>query len=165
MAKKAMKIDVSGFERMINNISPENRKGAMKYAMSGGAQIVQKRVRNVWKRAHQGSDLDQAILYGLYDSGEGAVIRRHYVKGGMGRNMNRRDPKYRSYILNFFENGTKPRQTKGKIGSRWPQNRLNRGLVKALGMFRKGANSTALNQAMKEIERRLLVELAKQARK
>lgn len=156
-------VDDSGFERILANLAPEKRVPVMQTAMLRGAVIVQKKVRSVWKASHPDSDLDRAILIGLYPSGEGAVARRHYVKGGEGRDMDKRDPKYRAYILNFFENGTKPRTTKGKIGSKYPRKRLNRGAIKALKMFAKGYSRR--NAAIKEIERYLLVELAKQARK
>lgn len=156
-------LDQRGFDRMVDNLSPENRKSALERAMLAGALIVQKSVRNVYKAMKPDSNLDKAILVHLYPSGEGSVVRRLYVKGGAGSKYGKDTPYYRSYILNFINSGATDRYTKGKRG-RYVGKRLYRGSIPATKFFQKGRNK-AKNPAFKEIERILLVELAKQARK
>jgi hypothetical protein len=117
----------------------------------------------VYKSKKPDSDLDKAILVHIYPDGEGAVVRRHYVKGGQGRNYQSNDPLYRAYILNFLEKGAKDRKTKGK-GWRYAGQKLNRGSIPALKFFSKGRGRSR-NKSLKEIERILLVGLAQQAMK
>lgn len=156
-------LDQRGFDRLVDNLSLENRKAALEKAMLAGALIVQKSVRNVYKSLKPNSDLDEAILVHLYPSREGAVVRRLYVKGGAGNKYGSDTPYYRSYILNFINAGAKDRRTRGKKG-RYAGMQLNRGSIPATKFFQKGRNK-AKNPAFKEIERILLVELAKQAKK
>lgn len=156
-------LDQHGFDKMVDNLSPENRKAALDKAMLTGALIVQKSVRNVYKAMKPDSELDKAILVHLFPSGEGAVVRRLYVKGGAGSKYGEDTPYYRSYVLNFINAGAKDRHTKGRKG-RYVGMQLNRGSIPATKFFQKG-RSKAKRPALKEIERILLVELAKQSRK
>lgn len=156
-------LDTRGFDKMVDALSKERRTPVLKKAMWQGATIIQKSIRKVYKDSKPNSDLDKAILVHIYPSGEGAIVRRHYVKGGQGRNYNSKDPLYRAYILNFLEKGAQNRKTEGK-GARYKGLQLNRGSIAALRFFSKG-RSKSRNKAMREIERLLLVALAKQATK
>lgn len=169
MAKIAqMSLDQRGFDKMVENLSPENRKKGVARALRAGANIVQNKIRSNYERIKPDSDLGKAIVLYEFPSGEGAIVRRFYKKGGNRQPAS--DEKvsllYRSYILNFIEQGATDRKTKGKGQKRLgPQYRgLNRGSIPAYKFFRKGYNSSR-NKAFKEIERVLLTELAKQARK
>lgn len=162
MSKSAAFIlDTKGFDKMVEALGKDRRKPVLKNAMMKGASLVRENIRSTYKGMKPASDLDQAIVSYIYPSGEGAVVRRFYVKGGMGKNFDKEGPIYRSYILNFLEKGAKDRQTKGK-GKRYAGKRLNRGSIPALKFFQRGRGRSRA-RAFKEIERYLLVELAKQA--
>jgi hypothetical protein len=162
MSKSAAFIlDTKGFDKMVEALNKDKREPVLKSAMMKGASLVRENIRSTYKGMKPASDLDQAIVSYIYPSGEGAVVRRFYVKGGMGKNFDKEGPIYRSYILNFLEKGAKDRQTKGK-GKRYAGKRLNRGSIPALKFFQRGRSRA---KAFKEIERYLLVELAKQAMK
>lgn len=168
MAKIAqMSLDQRGFDKMVANLSAENRKKGVARALRAGANIVQNKIRSNYKKLKPKSDLDEAIVLCEFPSGEGAIVRRFYKKGSKrpATEDEKRSPFYRSYILNFIEQGATDRRTKGKGQKRLgPQYRgLNRGSIPAYKFFRKGYNSSR-NKAFKEIERVLLQELAKQAR-
>lgn len=164
MSKSAAFIlDAKGFDKMVEALGKDRRKPVLKSAMMKGASLVRENIRSTYKGMKPASDLDQAIVSYIYPSGEGAVVRRFYVKGGMGKNFDKEGPIYRSYILNFLEKGAKDRQTKGR-GKRYAGKRLNRGSVPALKFFQRGRGRSRA-RAFKEIERHLLVELAKQAMK
>ena len=169
MAKIAqMSLDQKGFDKMVAALSPENRKKSVARALRAGAEIVQNKIRSNYAKIKPDSDLDKAIVLYEFPSGEGMVVRRFYKKGGNRQSTSdeKASPLYRSYILNFIEQGASDRRTKGKGQKRiGPQYRgLNRGSIPAYKFFRKGYNSSK-NKAFKEIERVLLKELAKQARK
>lgn len=159
-------LDTKGFDKMVEALSPENRKKGTAKALRMGANVVQSKIRSNYKKLKPESDLDKAIVLYEFPSGEGAIVRRFYVKGGQGRNYKEGSPFARAYILNFIEHGAKDRKTKGKgqkrRGSQYSG--LNRGSIPATRFFRKGYNSSK-NKALKEIERVLLTEIAKQARK
>lgn len=163
-----MSLDQRGFDKMVANLSPENRKKGVARALRAGANIVQNKIRSNYEKIKPGSDLGKAIVLYEFPSGEGAIVRRFYKKGSKrpATEDEKRSPFYRSYILNFIEQGATDRRTKGKGQKRiGPQYRgLNRGSIPAYKFFRKGYNSSR-NKAFKEIERVLLQELAKQARK
>ena len=162
MAKKALLLDTTGFDKMLDAISPERRKPVLREAMLRGGMVVREKIRANYQNKKPDSELYKAILLHLYPSGEGAVVRRLYVKGGAGSKFPKDSPYYRSYILNFLEKGTKQRTTKGK-GSRYARQMLNRGSIKAMRFFSRG-RSSAMRKALQEMERYVLVELAKQAR-
>lgn len=169
MAKIAqMSLDQRGFDKMVANLSAENRKKGVARALRAGANIVQNKIRSNYEKIKPNSDLGKAIVLYEFPSGEGAIVRRFYKKGSKrpATEDEKRSPFYRSYILNFIEQGATDRKTKGKGQKRLgPQYRgLNRGSIPAYKFFRKGYNSSR-NKAFKEIERVLLQELAKQARK
>lgn len=169
MAKIAqMSLDQRGFDKMVANLSAENRKKGVARALRAGANIVQNKIRSNYEKIKPDSDLGKAIVLYEFPSGEGAIVRRFYKKGSKrpATDDEKRSPFYRSYILNFIEQGATDRKTKGKGQKRiGPQYRgLNRGSIPAYKFFRKGYNSSR-NKAFKEIERVLLQELAKQARK
>ena len=153
--------DSKGFDKMVEALSPERRKPILKDVMLRGAYIIRNKIREKYKSIKSDSNLDQAIVVHLYPSNEGAVIRRYYVKGGTSRNYDSDDPKLRAYILNFIEQGATDRKLRGR--GKYPQG-TNRGSIPRYRFFRKGYNA-GKNRAMKEIERTLLQELAKQARK
>lgn len=164
MSKSAAFIlDTRGLDRMVNALNKENRLPVLKNAMAKGSNLVRENIRSAYKGMKPASDLDQAIVSYVYPSGEGAVVRRFYVKGGMGKNFDKEGPIYRSYILNFLEKGAKGRHTKGK-GKRYAGKKLNRGSIPALKFFQRGRGRSRA-KAFKEVERYLLVELAKQAMK
>lgn len=158
-----MSLDQRGFDKMVANLSPENRKKGVARALRAGAEIVQNKIRRNYEKIKPDSDLGKAIVLYEFPSGEGMVVRRFYKKGGNRRPTSdeKASPLYRSYILNFIEQGAADRRTKGKGKIRQG---LNRGSIPAYKFFRKGYNSSR-NKAFKEIERILLTELAKQARK
>lgn len=158
----AIILDTKGYDKIVAALSPEKRKPVLDEAMRAGAGIVQKSIRTVYKTAKPDSNLDKAIVRYIYPSAEGAIVRRFYVKGGMGRNYSGDSPFYRSYILNFLEKGAQDRKTKGR--GKYHGMQLNRGSIPPLKFFSKG-RSRARNKAFKEIERILLVGLAKQAMK
>ena len=164
-------LDQRGLDRMVEALKPENRKEGVARAIRAGASIIQNKVRSNYQRIKPESDLYKAIRLYKYPSAEGAVVRRFYVKGGVGAKYKKgegRDagPLYRAYILNFIEHGTSDRHTKGKgkkyRGARYSG--LNRGSIPASKFFRKGVTGS-VNKAFKEIERQLLIEIAKQAKK
>ncbi len=163
-----MSLDQRGFDKMVANLSPENRKKGVARALRAGAAVVQNKIRRNYEKIKPDSDLGKAIVLYEFPSGEGMVVRRFYKKGGNRRPTGdeKASPLYRSYILNFIEQGASDRRTKGKgkirQGAQWQG--LNRGSIPAYKFFRKGYNSSR-NKAFKEIERILLSELAKQARK
>lgn len=157
-------IDRTGFDKMLANIAPEKRKPIAKQAMLAGASVVKWSIRKAYKTAKPNSNLDKAIVTYVYPSGEGSVARRFYIKGGTAGRYPPRSHHYRSYILNFLEKGATDRETEGKIGSRWPMRRLNRGSIPALYFFKKGARR-ARKKTRIEVERFLLREIAKQARR
>lgn len=165
MAKTAIVLDKLGFDKMMEAINEKNRKRVLRDAMLIGGTFVQRKIRAVYKSAKPDSDLDRAILVHLFPSGEGAVVRRLYVPGGAGKKYGAGTPYYRSYILNFLEKGAKERRTKGrgKIRNGPKYAGLNRGSIPALRFFARG-RGRSLNKAFKEMERYVLVELAKQAR-
>lgn len=156
-----MSLDQRGFDKMVANLSPENRKKGVARALRAGAEIVQNKIRRNYEKIKPDSDLGKAIVLYEFPSGEGMVVRRFYKKGGNRPSDEKASPLYRSYILNFIEQGASDRRTKGK--GKFRQG-LNRGSIPAYKFFRKGYNSSR-NKAFKEIERVLLTELAKQARK
>lgn len=158
-----MSLDQRGFDKMVANLSPENRKKGVARALRAGAEVVQNKIRRNYEKIKPDSDLGEAIVLYEFPSGEGAIVRRFYKKGGNRRPTSdeKASPLYRSYILNFIEQGAADRRTKGK--GKFRQG-LNRGSIPAYKFFRKGYNSSR-NKAFKEIERILLTELAKQARK
>lgn len=160
-----MSLDQRGFDRMVEALAPENRAKVARKALRAGANIIQNKVRSNYKRIKPDSDLDKAIVLYEFPSGEGAIVRRFFKKA-MSRRDDTTSPFRRAYILNYIENGAQNRKTKGKgkvrRGPNWAG--LNRGSIPAYRFFRKGYNGSK-NKAFKEIERVLLVELAKQARK
>lgn len=160
-----MSLDQRGFDRMVEALAPENRAKAARKALRAGANIIQNKVRSNYKRIKPDSDLDKAIVLYEFPSGEGAIVRRFFKKA-MQQKGDSKSPYRRAYILNYIEQGAQDRRTKGKgkirRGSNWAG--LNRGSIPAYRFFRKGYNSSR-NKAFKEIERILLVELAKQARR
>lgn len=158
--------DMRGFDKMVEAVSRDKRKDVVAHAMRAGANIIQNKIRSNYKKLKPGSNLDKAIVLYEYPSGEGAIVRRFYVKGGLGNKYDKDGPIYRSYILNYIEKGATDRRTKGKGPKRnGPKYRgLNRGSIPATGFFRKGYNSSK-NKAAKEIERLILSAIAKQARK
>ena len=169
MAKIAqMSLDQRGFDKMVEALSPENRKKAVARALLAGAKVVQNKIRSNYERIKPDSDLGKAIVLYKFPSGEGVVVRRFYKKGSKRpvSDEEKEDPLYRGYILNFIEQGASDRRPKGKgkirNGSKWAG--LNRGSIPTYKFFRKGYTSSR-NKAFKEIERILLQELAKQVRK
>ena len=162
MARTAgVAFDTKGFDKMLDNLSPESRKPILKDVMLKGAYIIRGKIREKYKGLKSNSNLDEAIVVHLYPSHEGAVVRRYYVKGGTARNYEADNPFLRAYILNFIDKGATDRKLKG--GGKYPKG-TNRGSIPATRFFRKGYNS-GKNRALKEIERTLLQEIAKQARK
>jgi hypothetical protein len=161
-------LDQQGFDKMVKALSPENRKKGTGRALRAGAVIVQDKIRGNYKKLKPKSDLDAAIVVYEFPSGEGAVVRRFYQKGAQRPTADeeKKSPFYRAYILNFIEKGATDRKTKGKGKIRNGANYqgLNRGSIPATKFFRKGFNSSK-NRALKEIERILLIEIAKQAKK
>lgn len=162
--RAAFLFDTHGFDKMVEALSKENREPALSKAMFTGARMVQENIRKAYKSAKPNSNLGDAIMFHVYPSYEGAAVRRFYVKGGVGLNFGKESPLYRSYVLNFLEKGAKERLTKGKLGSRYPRQRLNRGSIPALKFFQKGKNR-GRNKILKAIEKVLTEELAKQAMK
>lgn len=156
-------LDTQGLDKMLEAVNPDNRKHVLRKAMNEGSALVQKNIRSVYKGLKPDSDLDKAIVRYTFPSAEGAVVRRFYVKRGRGQDYESTSPLFRSYVLNFLEQGAKSRQTRGK-GKRYSGQRLNRGSVPALRFFRKGRNRSR-KKAFKEIERIILTELAKQAQR
>lgn len=156
-----MSLDQKGFDKMVAALSPENRKKSVARALRAGAEIVQSKIRSNYAKIKPDSDLGKAIVLYEFPSGEGMVVRRFYKKGGNPTSDEKASPLYRSYILNFIEQGASDRRTKGKGKVR---RGLNRGSIPAYKFFRKGYSGSR-NKAFKEIERVLLTELAKQARK
>lgn len=156
-------LDKRGLDKMFDALSAENRKPALQRAMLAGAKVIQSSIRRNFSRIRPGSNLDKAIWVEVFPSGEGAVVRRFYVKGGAGSKFDKNGPFYRSYILNFFEKGAQDRHTKGK-GMKYRGQTLNRGSIPAYGFFRKGFSGSR-NKAFKEIERIALQEIAKQSRR
>lgn len=161
-------LDSKGFDKMIEALSPENRKESTAKALRAGATIVQEKIRNNYSKLKPKSNLGRAIVLYGYPSGEGAVVRRFYKKGSKrpATADDKKSPFYRAYILNFIEQGATDRRTKGRGQKRRGGNYygLNRGSIPATKFFRKGYNSSK-NKSLKEIERVLLTEIAKQARK
>ena len=157
----ALILDQKGFDKIVDNLAEKNRVPALKKAIGAGSSIVLRTIRSIYKNSKPESELDRGIVRHMFPSGEGAVVRRFYIKGGMGKNYDSSSPIYRSYILNFWEKGTKDRVTKGKgmykAGAR-------RGKLPALKFFSRARNR-AKKPALREIERILLTELANQARK
>lgn len=169
MAKIAqMSLDQRGFDKMVEALSPENRKKGVARALRAGANIVQNKIRSNYERIKPDSELGKAIVLYEFPSGEGVVVRRFYKKGSKrpASDEEKKNPLYRSYILNFIEKGATDRRTKGKgkirNGANWAG--LNRGSIPTYRFFRKGFTSSR-NKAFKEIEKILLQELAKQARR
>lgn len=164
MAKKGLGIalDTKGFDKMLEAIDKKHRIPALKEALYVGVGMVQNKIRTNYKTAKPSSNLDQAIVPYMYPSGEGAGVRRWYVKGGMGARYGRTSPIYRAYILNFLEKGAINRVTKGKGRKQRGANYAgrNRGSIPALRFFRRGWSSTK-NKALKEMERLLLIKIAK----
>ena len=158
--------DMKGYDKMVEAVSRDKRKDVVSHALRAGANIIQNKIRSNYRRLKPNSNLDKAIVLYEYPSGEGAIVRRFYVKGGLGSKYDKDGPIYRSYILNYIENGARDRKTKGKGPKRnGPRYRgLNRGSIPATRFFRKGYNSSK-NKAAKEIERLILSAIAKQARK
>lgn len=156
-------LDKRGLDKMFGALSSENRKPALQRAMLAGAQVIQSGIRRNFSRIRPGSSLGAAIWVEVFPSGEGAVVRRFYVKGGMGSAFSKDGPFYRSYILNFFEKGAQNRQTKGQ-GVKYRGKVMNRGSIPAYNFFSKGFSSSR-NKAFKEMERIALQEIAKQARR
>ena len=165
MASKssALLLDTKGFDKMVEALSPENRKPILKKVMLSGAGIVRQKVRDKYKSIKPNSDLDRAITMHLYPSYEGAVVRRFYVKGGTARSYKKDNPFLRAYILNFIEKGAVDRKTKGR-GQRYPRQQLNRGSMPAYKFFQKG-RTAGKRAALKEMERMMLQEITKQSRK
>ena len=159
----ALLLDTKGFDLLVQRLDKASREPALKEAMVKGASIVQKKVRDVYKAAKPSSNLDQAIVMHIYPSAEGAVVRRFYLKGGMGRGFDKTSPLYRSYILNFWERGTKERYTKGR-GSRYARQSIYRGALPAIKFLQKGISSSK-RMAFREIEKILLTKLEKIANK
>jgi hypothetical protein len=157
-----MSLDQKGFDKMVAALSPENRKKSVARALRAGAEIVRNKIRSNYAKIKPDSDLGKAIVLYEFPSGEGMVVRRFYKKGGNRRPTSdeKASPLYRSYILNFIEQGAADRRTKGRGKVR---RGLNRGSIPAYKFFRKGYSGSR-NKAFKEIERVLLQELAKQAR-
>lgn len=162
----ALAVDPEGFNRMLNNLSPENRKPALRAAMiQGGAEILGN-IRRAYKRVKPNSNLDSAVVMEIYPSGEGAVVRRFYVKGGVGDGFPKDGSFFRSYILNFVDKGATDRRTKGK-GKKYRGMRyfnLSRGSIPASNFFSRGRRQ-GRSRIYKRMERTLLVALANQARK
>lgn len=158
-------LDTKGFDKMLQSIDKEHRKPALKEAMYVGVGIARAKIRERYHDAKPNSNLGEAIVPFMYPSGEGAGVRRFYVKGGLGNRYDSQSPKYRAYILNFLEQGATDRRTKGKGRIRHGRNYfgLNRGSIPALKFFRKGWNASR-NKAVKEMERVLLKKIADLAR-
>ena len=152
--------DMKGFDKMLESVSRDNRKKVVSHALRAGANIIQNKIRSNYKKLKPDSNLDKAIVLYEYPSGEGAIVRRFYVKRGLGGKYSKNGPIYRSYILNYIESGAKDRYTNGK--GKFPRG-LYRGSIPATRFFRKGYNSSK-NKAAKEIERLILTAIAKQAR-
>lgn len=164
-------LDQRELDRMVEALKPENRKAGVARALRAGANIMQNKVRSNYQRIMPGSDLYKAIHLYEFPSGEGMVLRRFYVKGGVGAKYKMGEgsdagPLYRSYILNFIEHGAVDRRTKGNGKKRFgvKHRGLNRGSIPAYRFFRKGVTGSR-NKAFKEVERQLLIEIAKQAKK
>lgn len=167
MSKSAAFIlDTKGFDRMMAALAPDRRRPVLESAMAQGSSLVRENIRKTYKAMKPASNLDEGIFSYVYPSGEGAVVRRFYVKGGAGKGFDPKGSLYRSYILNFLEKGARDRKTKGKGRVRRGKKyyNLSRGSIPALKFFQKGRNRSR-SRAFKEIERYLLTELAKQARK
>ena len=156
-------LDSKGFDRMIENLSKEKRTPVLKAAMTKGAVIIRDSVRGKYSASKPNSDLYKGIVKYVYKSGEGAIVRRFYTKAGKSF-QDKKSPLWRSYILNFWEKGTIQRLTKGKFGSRYPRQRLNRGALKGIRFFSKGVSSSK-NKAYRNMENFVLRQIAKQARK
>ena len=160
-------LDTKGFDKMIEALSPENRKKGTAKALRMGASVVRSKIRSNYEKIKPDSDLGRAIVLYEFPSGEGAIVRRFYKRGSKrpATEDEKKSPFYRAYILNFIEQGATDRKTKGKGQKRIGPNYrgLNRGSIPRYRFFRKGYNS-AKNKALKEIERVLLTEIAKQAR-
>lgn len=152
---KLYDLDAAGFERMASNLDKKNRAKVLQEAMYRGGSFVRKTVRTVYKESKPQSTLGNAIMLHIYPSGEGAVVRRFYVKGGEGHKFNSKSDFFRAYILNILEKGGKDRKTRRNY---------NRGTVPALRFFAKGT-SRAKEGALGIIRRYLQVELIKQANK
>ena len=161
MARVGFAFDKKGFDKLVENLSPESRKPVVREAIQTGAIIVRDKIRDKYRGIKPDSKLDKAIVAHIYPSGEGAVVRRFYVKGGTSRNYSSDSPMLRAYILNFIEQGATDRQLKGR--GKYPRG-TNRGSIPAYKFFRKGMNA-GKRRAIKEIERILLDKLSKQANK
>lgn len=162
-----MSFDQRGFDRMVSALSPANRKEGVVRALRAGAKVIQDKIRSNYSRIKPKSDLGDAIVLYEFPSGEGAIVRRFYKKGSRRPDSDeKKSPFYRAYILNFIEKGATDRKTKGKgrVRSGVRYRGLNRGSIPAYNFFRRGYNSSR-NKAFKEIERVLLQEISRQARK
>lgn len=164
--RAAFLLDTQGFDKLVEALSKENREPALKKAMFTGARMVQENIRKAYKSAKPNSKLGDAIMFHAYPSYEGTVVRRFYVKGGVGMQFGKDSPLYRSYILNFLEKGASDRRTrgKGKVRRGMKYYNLSRGSIPALKFFQKGKNR-GRNKIFKAIEKVLTEELAKQAMK
>lgn len=151
---RAFLLEDKGLKEMADRLSPQNRKKALRIAMREGGSFVQKKVQTVYREAKPTSTLYNAIVLHLYPSGEGAIVRRAYIKGGSGKLFEKNSDLYRAYILNFVEKGTGQRKTKKGY---------NRGGYKGIFFFRKGVNR-ARNTAINKIRAVLLAALEKQAK-
>lgn len=152
---KFFDLDAEGFERMSRNLDPKNRAKVLREAMYRGGSFVRKTVRTVYKESKPQSTLGNAIMLHIFPSGEGAVVRRFYVKGGQGHKFSKKSDFYRAYILNILEKGGKDRKTRRGY---------NRGTAPALRFFSRGTRRAKKN-AMNIIRQYLENELIKQANK
>ena len=158
-------LDKRGFDKMISALAPENRKEGVRDAMIIGATIVRNKIRANYQKIKPQSDLYKGIHAEIYPSAEGAVVRRFYVKGGMGAQYDKHSPVYRAYILNFIEKGATDRRTKGKgKSSRYFGHQMNRGSIPAYRFFAKGFSGSR-NKAFREMERSILKTIADIARR
>ena len=155
-------LDAEGIDKMLNALSPERRAPVLRKAMTEGAHFVKRNIRSVYKGLKPNSDLDKGIVAYVYPSGEGAIVRRFYIKGGAGKNYSGDNPLYRAYILNFLEKGAQNRVTKGK-GKKFRWINKSRGSIPALKFFQRGRTKSKA-RFFKDTERMILTELAKQAR-
>ena len=150
---QAFLLEDEGFKELADRLSPQNRRRALQDAMHAGGVFVRKTVRDVYKAGKPNSTLYNAIVLNLFPTGEGAIVRRFYVKGGTGELLKSNSDLLRGYILNFVEKGAKNRKTRKGY---------NRGSIRAFRFFRRGV-ARSKNGAIELIRQSLLAALEKQA--
>ena len=161
---RALLLDTKGFDKMVAAIAPDKRKEVLRGVMLRGINLMRDRIRAKYRAVKPGSDLGSAIVTYVYPSGEGATVRRFYIKGGTGSGFSKTSSFYRAYILNFIEKGAQGRVTRGRVGTKYAGKRLNRGSIPAYKFFQKGFSGSR-NAAYKQMEREVLAALAQLARK